>query len=73
MKVKELINILKKYSEDMLVVYPNDSDDGLRYFTFDEANVKNLIEEGYWMECCREPTNKDINKKNEIIKGLVIS
>lgn len=57
----------------MLVVYPYNSDDGLSYFTFDEANVKNLIEEGYWMECWREPTNKDINKKNEIIKGLVIS
>lgn len=70
MKVKELINILKKYPENMLVVYPNDS---ARYFTFDEANVKNLIEDEGLLVCWKEPTNKDINKKNEIIKGLVIS
>ena len=73
MKVKELIEQLKKYPEDMLVVYPYESDSGQRYFTFDNTEVKNLIEEGYWMECWKEPTNKDINKKNEIIKGLVIS
>ena len=70
MKVKELINILKKYPENMLVVYPNDSD---TYFTFDEANVKNLIEDEGLLVCWKEPTSKDINKKNEIIKGLVIS
>ena len=70
MKVKELINILKKYPEDMLVVYPNDSE---TYFTIDKAVVKNLIEDEGLLICWREPTNKDINKKNEIIKGLVIS
>lgn len=70
MKVKELIDILKKYPEDMLVVYPYES---MRYFTFDEANIKNLIDEGGLLQSWKEPTNKDINKKNEIIKGLVIS
>ena len=70
MKVKELIDILKKYPEDILVVYPNDSD---IYFTFDEANVKNLIEDEGLLQCWKELTNKDINKKNEMIKGLVIS
>ena len=48
MKVKELIDILKKYPEDILVVYPNDSD---IYFTFDEANVKNLIEDEGLLQC----------------------
>lgn len=70
MKVGELIEQLKKYPEDMLVVYPNDLG---TYFTFDKAEVKNLIEDEGLLISWREPTNKDINKKNEIIKCLVIS